>query len=272
MRGFTKEYYGYMRLIFIRHGEPDYSCDGLTSKGQREAELLSKRVSKWDVDRFYVSPLGRAVATAKPTLDVMDRTAITLPWLREYSYPIINPTHKNESVCWDFIPSDWANNPKMFTMTEWLDIDPASQNHELKDMYYQITNGLDEIIGEYGYHRNGNYYINSNPKMRKITSTVIDNSRHIGNELPNEDAGKTVVFFCHFGVTLLMLSHLLNIPFLALAHGTLIPTTGVTIVTSEERWNDEAYFRLQTLGDMHHLLSNNEPISGAGSFAPLFQG
>ena len=32
-----------MRLIFIRHGDPDYVHDTLTEKGKREAELLAQR-------------------------------------------------------------------------------------------------------------------------------------------------------------------------------------------------------------------------------------
>ena len=47
-----------MRLIFIRHGDPDYVHDTLTEKGKREAELLAQRVKNWDVSKFYVSPLG----------------------------------------------------------------------------------------------------------------------------------------------------------------------------------------------------------------------
>ena len=38
-----------MRLIFIRHGDPDYKNDGLTEKGMREAELIAKRVASWNV-------------------------------------------------------------------------------------------------------------------------------------------------------------------------------------------------------------------------------
>ncbi len=33
-----------MRLIFIRHAEPDYEHNTLTKKGFREAEILSNRV------------------------------------------------------------------------------------------------------------------------------------------------------------------------------------------------------------------------------------
>ena len=53
-----------MKILIIRHGDPNYEIDGLTEKGKREAEFLSERISKLDVRKFYVSPLGRAKATA----------------------------------------------------------------------------------------------------------------------------------------------------------------------------------------------------------------
>lgn len=57
-----------MRIIFVRHAEPDYANDTLTEKGWREAALLAERVSGWDVMDFYVSPLGRARDTASLSL------------------------------------------------------------------------------------------------------------------------------------------------------------------------------------------------------------
>lgn len=50
-----------MKIIFIRHGDPDYVNDTLTEKGMREAKLLAKRVADWkNITQFYCSPLGRA--------------------------------------------------------------------------------------------------------------------------------------------------------------------------------------------------------------------
>ena len=47
-----------MKIIFIRHGEPNYEIDSLTEKGWREAELLSKRTAKWNVTDFTVLRLA----------------------------------------------------------------------------------------------------------------------------------------------------------------------------------------------------------------------
>ena len=52
-----------MKLLIVRHGDPDYSIDSLTPKGWREAELLKNRMTKLDVAAFYCSPLGRAKYT-----------------------------------------------------------------------------------------------------------------------------------------------------------------------------------------------------------------
>ena len=37
-----------MKLLIVRHGDPDYSIDSLTPKGWREAELLKDRLTKSD--------------------------------------------------------------------------------------------------------------------------------------------------------------------------------------------------------------------------------
>ncbi len=259
-----------MRIIFIRHGEPDYRSDGLTENGKLEAQALAQRIKNWDVDAFYVSPLGRAQETAEPTLSLQNRTATTLPWLREYSYPVINPNHHNKSVAWDFVPSHFTTEPKMLSMEEWVDAVPNCDQPLLKENLHIVWDSLDKLLEEYGYVRDGMFYRNKNREFRHMTSTVRDNCFHVANELPYEDGGQTIVMFCHFGVSCLMLSHLLNIPFELLAMGFVFPTGSVTIANTEERWDNESYFRLQTTGDVSHLLNAGVKISSAGSFTPLF--
>ena len=68
-----------MKLLIIRHGDPDYTIDSLTEKGWREAEYLSQRMASLDIKDFYVSPLGRARDTASLTLKRMGRTAQECP-------------------------------------------------------------------------------------------------------------------------------------------------------------------------------------------------
>ena len=55
-----------MRILLIRHGDPDYVNDTLTEKGRREAALLAKRAASMNMGECYKSPLGRAKDTATP--------------------------------------------------------------------------------------------------------------------------------------------------------------------------------------------------------------
>ena len=57
-----------MRILLIRHGDPDYENDSLTEKGRREAHMLASRLINERIDYIYTSTMGRAMETAKPTL------------------------------------------------------------------------------------------------------------------------------------------------------------------------------------------------------------
>ena len=66
-----------MRLLIVRHADPDYSIDSLTPAGWEEAKLLADRLAPIPVAAYYVSPLGRAKDTASLTLKKACRTAET---------------------------------------------------------------------------------------------------------------------------------------------------------------------------------------------------
>lgn len=259
-----------MKLIFIRHGEPDYSIDSLTEKGWKEAELLAKRATKWPVTQFYVSPLGRAKDTASCTLKAVNREAIILDWLREFSYPIDDPATGRHGVPWDFTPGTWTKEPQMFTMNDWVNTGFLTQNPKIASEYPNVCQKFDELLASYGYTRDDKFY--RVKEERFISSTVGKDGTIRNNHLPDDKHPEpTLVFFCHLGVICIILSHLLNIPFPLLVHGFFLPTTSLTVLSTEERWSNEAYFRVQVMGDANHLLQNGEPISPAGSFSNPFQ-
>lgn len=234
-----------MRLIFIRHGDPDYERDNLTEKGQREAELLSKRVALWNVKDFYSSPLGRAKATADIALKETGRSYEILPWAKEFHYLVTDERGKRR-IPWDFYPHEWTKYEENFIKNKWA-FNPVMQSGDIAAHYKEVSEGIDGLLEKYGLERFGDYY-----KVKKHTDD-------------------TIVIFCHFGVTMVSLSHLLNISAQTLLHGMFTATTSVTVLNSEERFEDEAYFRCQTIGDTRHLYEGGEPISQSGYFAPLFQ-
>lgn len=237
-----------MRIIFIRHADPDYSIDSITEKGRREAELLSKRVIKWDVNQFYCSPLGRAQATAKYSLGKLNRDAVTYPWLREFVGHVTNPATGYDHICWDLMPDYWTKESAMYDKDNWSQSNiMKSSTNDIDHEWNLVKEGIDNILANHGYIRKDSYY------------TV---------EKHNDD---TIVIFCHLGVTMAMMSHLLGIAAPVLWQGFYLAPTSVTILSSEERVKGNAYFRCQVMGDTSHLYAGGEPISNSGYFAESLQ-
>lgn len=234
-----------MRLIIIRHGDPDYSIDSLTPTGWKEAELLSHRISKLDVKAFYVSPLGRAQDTASLTLKKMGRTAETLLWLREFSPRIVHPWNTRNTCIWDWLPQEWAGNPQFYDPENWYKV-LIFQEAGVEKEYKWVLEGFDSLLAKHGYVRCGKYY---------------------KAESANSD---TVVLFCHFGLECVLLSHLLNVSPMTLWHGTCAAPTSVTTVYTEERREGIASFRISAFGDTSHLYVADQEPAFSGRFCECF--
>ena len=235
-----------MRLIFIRHAEPDYAKDSLTEKGWREAEFLAERVQRWKVDEFYCSPLGRARDTASASLRKCGRRAAVCDWLREFDAPVIDPETGKKRLPWDLWPGYWPKVPEMHSVDTFADTD-LMRTGRVKEEYARVCAGIDEILKAHGYERDGKMY---------------------RTDCHNED---TVALFCHMGVTFFLLSHLLNISPVNLIHGMFLAPSSVTVVTTEEVRKGEAYFRCQMVGDTSHLYAAGEPVSHMGYFAEILR-
>lgn len=235
-----------MKLLIIRHGDPDYSIDSLTEKGWKEAEYLSERISRLEVKDFYVSPLGRAKDTASLTLKKMNRTAEVCDWLREFD-PLINrPDVTEKRKCaWDWLPQDWTQEEKFYQYDHWFDNEIMEEGH-VKETYQEVIRSFDALLAKHGYVREGHYY-----RVEKA----------------NDD---TIVFFCHFGLECVLLSHLLSISPMPLWHGTCAAPTSVTTINTEERREGIASFRLSSFGDVSHLYVKDEPPAFAARFCEMY--
>ena len=241
-----------MRLIFVRHAEPDYKNNTLTEKGFREAAILAERTARWQkVREAYVSPLARAQLTAEPCLEKMHLQAATCEWLQEFLVPVTDPVTGVKSILWDFSPAYFTKEPGFYTAKGWLDTPLARSNPMVEQTYEVLCRSLDEVLARHGYERDGLLY-------RAAPSAAGD----------EEEA---IVFFCHFGITCFMMAHLTGISPILLLHHTVIPPTGVTVFNAEKDEGGAAHFRAQGIGDVSHLRMAGEPISKAAAFTPLFQ-
>ena len=236
-----------MRLLFIRHADPDYTKDSLTETGWEEARLLAQRLSREEISAFYCSPLGRARDTAGVTLNAMGRQAQVKDFLQEFLYPVQDPlTGEILDYPWDLLPARWTEEAENFQKDQWLQT-PLMRSGKIEEKFSQVAQGLDAILAEHGYIRENNRYITSQ-----------------GNT-------ETLAFFCHFGVTAVLLSHLLGIPAPVLWHGFCAAPSSVTTLISEEREKGQVFFRCQSFGDVSHLLSAGREPSFAARFCETFE-
>ena len=176
-----------MRILIIRHGDPDYEHDSLTEKGWREAALLADKLEKETLTKLYVSPLGRAKATASLTLERKQMEAEEQDWLQEFDARIIRPDSPDRThIAWDWLPEDWTAIPEFYDSDRWTE-PTVMQNAKVREEYQRVTAGLDTLLARHGYVRDGNLYL---------------------VEQRNRD---TIALFCHFGVECVLLSHLMNV-------------------------------------------------------------
>lgn len=261
-----------MRIIIIRHAEPDYEHGTLTEKGMREAALLADRISKWNVTEFFCSPISRAQLTAEPTLKALGRTAATMDWLREFDGFVHDDSiaPNQELWPWDFMPEYLEAHQELFTYDECFEKGIYTTG-PVKARYEDSCNEMDKLLAKYGYVRDGLIY--RSPKDRIATNHYMV---YDGNTLEHMKDAKvdenTLVFFCHQEIAQALIAHLTNIPLNTMWQGFFLPTSSVTVLGSEERVPGQAIFRCQVFGDTSHLLQAQEPISYYGNMTSPFQG
>ena len=246
-----------MRLLFIRHGDPDYNNDCLNKIGISEARALSMLCPQLNLGTCYASPLGRAQETAAITLGRAVEGAhgaaaaancgdilTTFDWLREFpalvdvnDTPLLQDAYYQRflpdgsykpRIVWDMYPSYYMEHEAYSDNDEWRTTLVALHS-DLLPVYDYVTSSFDELLAEHGYVRDGRHY--------RVDGESVE----------------TLTFFCHFGITCVLLSHLWNIsPFVPL-QCFCMPTSSVTELFTEERQKGYANFRATRIGDTSHL-------------------
>ena len=234
-----------MKILIIRHADPDYSIDSLTPKGWVEAECLSEKLVKMDITAFYTSSLGRAKDTASLTLKKLGRQADgVFEWLKEFPPTIMRPDC-GKSIAWDWLPADWTAVDEFYDKDKWGNV-PVMAEGSVRDEYDRVTGEFDRLLAKHGYVREGNYY---------------------RAEKPNMD---TIAIFCHFGSGCVLLSHLLGVSPMVLWHGLCAAPSSVTTLTTEERREGIAFFRMNSYGDVSHLYAKGEESAFAARFCEMY--
>ena len=235
-----------MKLLIIRHGDPDYRNDSLTEKGWKEAEYLSEMLSKQDITYFYCSPYGRAKDTASLTLEKLGREAEVLPWLKEFDVLINRPDDQDRKrIPWDWLPQDWTADPRFYLEDRWFENERMAEGGVIEE-YRNVTERFDGLLEKHGYKREGRYY-------RAVK--------------PNHD---TIALFCHFGLESVLLSHLWGVSPVLVWHNFCAAPTSVTTLVTEERREGIALLRMLSFGETTHLYVNDEPPAFAARFCECY--
>ncbi|MGN0263987.1 MAG: histidine phosphatase family protein [Oliverpabstia sp.] len=250
-----------MRILMIRHGDPDYVNDTLTEKGWREAALLADTAKDLRLGDCYVSPLGRAADTASCSLKITGKTAKTMDWLQEFPVKVdINDCPELQKaypdtpvkdgkylsrIAWDMLPGYWAEHPEYMDSKKWRET-LVCQHSNMIALYDEVTESFDLLLEKYGYGRNGMVY------------------------RVNKESEETITLFCHFGVACVLMSHLWNVSPFVLWHSFVLAPTSVTEIHTEEREQGIASFRAARIGDQSHLYRGGEQPSFAARFCETF--
>lgn len=230
-----------MRLYLIRHADPDYDGHTLTPAGHQEAIALAKRLAAHKLNAIFASPMPRAYMTAQYTADLLKLPVTIEPWAIEvqgWSYaPIVED---GEAIpVWDIPGEILRANPAFFDIERWCYTPPLDSPH-IREDYAALSRAIDELIGRYGYQREGSRY------------RIVERNQ------------RQVALFCHNGTALAILAYLLGAPPPLIWCSFWHAPSAVTTILFEERSDVWAVPRALSVGDVSHLYEARLPVQPRG--------
>lgn len=224
-----------MRILIIRHADPEYAIDSITPEGKKEADALATRLAsglEGQVSHIYTSPMGRAKATALPAENALQKKSNVEEWTRELTnWPRMkNTSNPGEGglAMWDISATTVRSHPDLNHESQWNlvpEIRPSQESFEQLKMY------SDSFIARHGYVREDHQY------------RIVKQNRDI------------IAVFCHGGFGITWLAHLLNIPLSVAWTSFYLPPSSVSTILFDERSPDFACPRAIGIGDIGHLYS-----------------
>ncbi len=229
-----------MLLYIIRHGEPIYDPDTLTTLGHRQADALAERLKHVGLTRIFSSPNGRARLTAAPTCRALGIKAEIEPWTSE---DLTWDEFTNDYEGWAFEMADPRDTKSDWNLSygdRWYDSPLYERTRGAKAGYERIARESDTFTEKLGYRREGKVY--------KIIR-------------PNEER---VALFCHQGFGLTWMSYLLGIDPGLFWSAFDITHSGVSVLKFEDTGEGYAAPRCLCLSDTSHLFAAGLPMKYNG--------
>ncbi len=197
-----------MRILIIRHGEPDYTRDCLTPLGHLQAQAAARRLQEEGIREIFSSPMGRARETASYTADLLGIQPIQLldfmhelHWGSSDGTPLFadgNPW----MIADELVRRGWDLNDTSWTEHEFF------RNNTVTAACAAVARETDRWLQELGYRREGLYYRNTR----------------------SDDKQYSVALFCHGGSSSALIAHAINQTFPYVCATEHAAFTGITIL------------------------------------------
>src|ERR1700722_5865495 len=131
-----------MRLYIIRHADPDYPNNTISTYGHEEAKALGPRLAAENLDRIYSSPIARARHTMQYTADLVPVEPVIEDWTQEISLPAADMAEWGKHSVWNLpgeIIRGQAKNP---TYDDWHEL-PHVKGHPIRERFEELKAASD---------------------------------------------------------------------------------------------------------------------------------
>ena len=214
-----------MKIIFVRHGHPNYNDDCLTELGHPQAEAAAERLKNEKIDKIFSSSRGRAVETAEHIAARHNMEVCKLDFMREIRWGV--PGTDDFVHPWS-LADEWVCDGKDIINLDWKEhID--FKGHEVVDSYNTLSTAFDCWLKDFGYQREGKYY-------RVIKE--------------NKD---TIMMVSHGGSSSVVLSHIFNLPFSFVCRAICPNFTAITVVDFSGNEGELTSPRFDLVNDARHI-------------------
>ncbi len=220
-----------MKIIFVRHGHPDYVNDCLTELGHEQAAKAALRLKDEGISEIYSSPFGRAYETAQHLAELLSEKVTRLDFMREIKWgPTEGKEVYGEGHPWD--TSLYALSLGHSLMDEGWTKEPPFCDNVVFSEIERVARQSDEWLESIGYKREGANY------------------RVIG-----DNTDRTIALFSHGGSSSALFSHMLNLPFFYLCRALCPDFTSITILSLSDEKGAVTAPMIELANDSRHIRS-----------------
>ncbi|MGG6314151.1 histidine phosphatase family protein [Paenibacillus macerans] len=234
-----------MRIYIIRHADPDYANDTITPAGHSEAKALATRLAKEKMNRIYCSPVKRAQHTMAYTRDLTGLQVETQSWLAEIQDWSAKDASGREITAWNVGGDIIRGRKPLPTHEEWHAAEPF-RSPNIRRGFEEIRAASDRFLEAAGFCREDGRYRIVRPSDEKLA------------------------VFCHMGLGMAWIAHLLELPLPLVWSGVWLPPSSVTTILMDARNEEWAVPRCLGMGDVSHLYEAGLPVSRQGIIANFY--